>query len=194
MRTLLFILFTLLASWGFSQEKTVLRARVIDGDTIPEITLSLFQVNSKRTWKSKKKYREYKRLEKKVVKVYPLAHLASVKLQGYAMELSQVESEREKKKFYKRIEKEIKAEYEGELRQLTVSEGRILIKLLDRETGNTSYALVTELRGQFSAYFWQGLARVFGHNLKSRYNPKGEDKDIEFIVNRIESGLLTLKK
>ena len=194
MRVLYTILFTVLSFWGYSQEVIVLRARVIDGDTIPEITLSSFQVSSKRTWKSRTQYHKYKRLEKKVVKVYPLAHLAAVKLEGYAQELSLVESEREKKKFYKRIEKEIKLEYEGQLRKLTVSEGRILIKLLDRETGNSSFALVTELRGKFSAYFWQGFARIFGHNLKSRYNPKGEDKEIEFIVNRIESGLLTLSK
>lgn len=194
MRVLFIILFTILSFLGFSQEVKVLRARVINGDTVLEITLSLFQVSAKRTWKSRTHYRKYKRLEKKVVKVYPLAHLAAVKLEGYAQELSLVESEREKKKFYKRIEKEIKLEYEGELRKLTVSEGRILIKLLDRETGNSSYALVAELRGTFSAYFWQGLARIFGHNLKSRYNPKGEDKEIEFIVNRIELGLLTLHK
>ena len=194
MKVLIIILITLFSFESISQEVNVLRARVINGDTIPEITLSYFQVSAKRTWKSRTQYRKYKRLEKKVVKVYPLAHLAAVKLAGYAQELNEVESEREKKKFYKRIEKEIKLEYEGQLRKLTVSEGRILIKLLDRETGNSSFALVTELRGKFSAYFWQGLARIFGHNLKSRYNPKGEDREIEFIVNRIESGLLSLQK
>jgi hypothetical protein len=175
-----------------AQSQQVVRARVIDGDTIPEITLSFMEVTSKRTWKSKVAYNKFKRLEKKVVKVYPFAHLAAQKLEGYARELELVKSEKEKKKFYKRIEAEIKEEYEGELRKLTVSEGRILIKLLDRETGNTSYKLVTELRGKFSAFFWQGLARIFGHDLKSEYAPKGADKDIEFIVQRIESGLITL--
>ena len=177
----------------YSQSQQVVRARVIDGDTIPEITLSFMEVTSKRTWKTKTAYNKFKRLEKKVVKVYPFAHLAAQKLEGYARELELVKSEKDKKKFYKRIEAEIKEEYEGELRKLTVSEGRILIKLLDRETGNTSYKLVTELRGKFSAFFWQGLARIFGHDLKSEYSPKGADKDIEFIVQRIESGLITLK-
>jgi len=51
---------------------------------------------------------------------------------------------------------------------------------------------VTELRGKFSAFFWQGLARIFGHNLKSEYDPNGADKDIEYIVQRIESGLISL--
>lgn len=176
----------------FAQNETIVHGRVVDGDTIPEITLSAYNVVAKRTWKSKKQYDKFKRLQKKVVKVYPLAHLASRKLEEYAMALDTVKSEREKKKFYKQIEEEIKEEYEGQLRNLTISEGRILIKLLDRETGNTSYNLVSELRGNFSAFFWQGLARVFGHNLKAQYDPKGADKDIEFIVQRIENGSIKL--
>ena len=173
---------------AFAQSENVFHAKVIDGDTIPEITLEAYQVSAKRTWKSRTEYNRYLRLQKKVVKVYPFAHLAAQKLEQYAMQLDSVKSEKEKKKFYKRIEEEIKEEYEGELRKLTVSEGRILIKLLDRETGNTSYTLVTELRGKFSAFFWQGLARIFGHDLKSSYDPNGDDKDIEFIVRRIETG------
>lgn len=172
----------------------MLKAKIENGDTIPVITLNNFQIQSKRTWKNRSEYNRFKRLEKKVVKVYPFAHLAANKLEEYAVELERVTSEREKKKFYKKIEKEIKLEYEGELRKLTVSEGRILIKLLDRETGNSSYSLVTELRGKFSAFFWQGLARVFGHNLKSKYDPEGEDRDIEFIVARIERGTLSINQ
>ena len=193
MRSWVIILCICSALPALGQERTVVRATVLDGDTIPMITLNHVHVVSKRTWKSRRQYNNYKRLERKVVKVYPFAHLAAIKLENYARELEAVTSEKEKKKFYKRIEEEIKMEYEGELRKLTVSEGRILIKLLDRETGNTSYKLVTELRGKFSAFFWQGLARVFGHNLKSEYDPKGADKDIEFIVQRIESGVLSLK-
>ncbi len=170
----------------------ILRARVVDGDTIPEITLSNYEFTAKRTWKSKYEYNKFLKLQRKVVKVYPLAHLANLKLEEYADELALVTSPKEKTKFYKRIEKEIVSEYEGQLRELTISEGRILIKLLDRETGNTSYYLLEELRGKFSAFFWQGLARVFGHNLKSEYAPEGEDKDIEFIVQRIESGKIKL--
>jgi hypothetical protein len=192
MRLLIIILFSVFPILLFSQNGNIVHARVIDGDTIPEITLSSFHVSANRTWKSKADYNRFKRLQKKVVKVYPFAHLAAKKLESYARELDEVKSEKEKKKFYKRIEQEIKEEYEGELRKLTISEGRILIKLLDRETGNTSYSLVTELRGKFSAFFWQGLARVFGHNLKSEYDPEGADRDIEFIVKRIEAGLIKI--
>lgn len=192
MRLLIIIIFNFISVLMFAQNGNTVHARVINGDTIPEITLSSFSVSARRTWKSKADYNRFKRLEKKVVKVYPFAHLAAKKLEEYARELETVKSEKEKKKFYKRIEREIKEEYEGELRKLTISEGRILIKLLDRETGNTSYSLVTELRGKFSAFFWQGLARVFGHNLKSEYDPEGADRDIEFIVKRIEAGLIKI--
>lgn len=168
--------------------QTVVPGTVENGDTIAYISLPEAQIEQRRTWKSRRKYNQYIKLQRKVVKVYPFARLAAQKLEEYAQELAAVESEKEKRKFYKQIEREIKLEYEGELRKLTISEGRILIKLLDRETGNTSYALVEELRGKFSAFFWQSAARIFGHNLKSQYDPNGADKEIEFIVRRIERG------
>ena len=70
------------------------------------------------------------------------------------------------------------------------SQGKILIKLVYREIGNTSYELVKEYRGDFSAVFWQGIARIFGSNLKSTYEPNGEDADIEYIVRMIEAGMI----
>lgn len=182
--------FLYLGSAVFAQDTTLARGTVLDGDTIADIYLTSYQITAKRTWKSKREYNKYLRLQRKVVKVYPLARLAAQKLKEYEKELENVKSEKEKKKFYKRIERELKEEYEGRLRQLTISEGRILIKLLDRETGNTSYDLVSDLRGKFSAFFWQGLAKIFGHDLKSEYDPEGADKEIEFIVRRIEAGLI----
>jgi hypothetical protein len=90
----------------------------------------------------------------------------------------------------KQAEEEIEAEYGQELRDLTISQGKILIKLIDRETGNSSYDLVADLRGEFRAVFYQAFARIFGYNLKIKYDPEGEDKDIELIVRMIENGQL----
>ncbi|MGD1846573.1 MAG: DUF4294 domain-containing protein [Salibacteraceae bacterium] len=166
----------------------VLRTTVLEnGDTIPVTTLADAEISAQRVFKSAAEERRYRSLEKKVRKVYPYAKLAGEKLRGYEGELAAIDSERKKKKFYKKVEKELKAEFGDELTKLTVSQGRILIKLIDRETGDTSYELVSELRGNFSAFFWQGLARIFGHNLKSNYDPEGEDRMIEEIVQRIES-------
>lgn len=168
----------------------VYRATVHNGDTIANITLSTHRIVERRTWKDRRQHKKYVKLARKVKKVYPYAALAGHKLNEYAAELADVESEREKKQFYRRVEEELKAEYAGELKKLTISEGKILIKLIDRQTGDTSYELVETLRGKFSAFFWQGLSRLFGQNLKSEYDPTGEDREIEFIVQQIEAGII----
>ena len=90
----------------------------------------------------------------------------------------------------KQAEDELQAEFGDDLRNLTISQGKILLKLVYRETGASSYDLVAELRGKFRAFFWQAFARIFGFNLKSGYDPEGEDADIEFIVKMIEAGQL----
>jgi len=76
------------------------------------------------------------------------------------------------------------------MRRLTFTQGKILIKLIDRETSNTSYELIRQYRGKISAIFWQGIARIFGANLKSTYDPRGDDYLIEHIVREIEAGRL----
>jgi hypothetical protein len=73
---------------------------------------------------------------------------------------------------------------------MTITQGRLLIKLIDRETQNTSYVLIKDYRGKLSAAFWQGIARIFGTNLKSEYDPEGEDALIESIIQEIDAGRL----
>ena len=173
-----------------NNREVVTRSAIHNGDTIPLIVLKPTYVWEKRTWKSSRQQKKYEKLKKKVVKVYPYAKLAGQKLREYASILDTVQSERQKKKFYKQIEEELKEEYGADLKKLTMSEGRILIKLIDRETGDTSYELVEDLRGQFTAFFWQSFARLFGHNLKTNYDPDGADREIEFIVQQIEAGYI----
>jgi len=84
----------------------------------------------------------------------------------------------------------LRAEFEEEVKDLTMSQGRVLIKLIDRETGKTSFDLVRQLRGSFTAFVWQGLARIFGQDLRSSYDPHGEDQMMELVVQRIERGEL----
>lgn len=173
-----------------AQEKSITRATVHQGDTIPMVVLSPHGVYARRSFKNKREEQRFNRLQKKVMKVYPYAKLAGQQLELYAKELENVDKERQKRMYYKKIEEELKAQYMEELKNLTITEGAILIKLIDRETQNTSYQLVRDFRGQVSAFFWQGLARLFGQNLKNEYDPNGEDRDIEFIVRQIESGQL----
>lgn len=97
---------------------------------------------------------------------------------------------RERKKRMKELEKEIKRDYEGELMKLSFTQGRILIKLLDRETGEVSYDIIKEFRGGFTAWFFQGIAKMFDYDLKDDYDPEGDDKLIEEIVQKVERGEL----
>jgi len=96
----------------------------------------------------------------------------------------------DRKKYLKDLEKNVFNEYEDDMRGLTLTQGKLLIKLVDRETQNTSYQLIKDYRGGFSAAFWQGIARIFGTNLKAEYDPYGEDAITEVILLDIEAGLL----
>ena len=198
MRNALFILFVFVFSLPlFSQvderNGTVLHATVIEGDTVPLIYLPSCKVYDERNFRSKREERKYGKLKRDVMAVYPYAKLAGMKLDEYSAELATIESDRKRKKFMKQVEEELEEEFGNELRDLTISQGVILIKLIDRETGDTSYELVKELRGSFSAFFWQSLARIFGHNLKDQYDPEGEEEMIENIVLLIEDGVYAVK-
>ena len=132
--------------------------------------------------------RKKRKLIYNIKKVYPYARLASLKLWEYEDKLRQADSDRERRKLMKQAEKELEREFGDELKKLNFTQGRILLKLIDRETGDTSYELLQDLRGKFTAFFWQSLARIFGYNLKSDYDPDGKDKEIEEIVTLIEQG------
>ena len=121
-------------------------------------------------------------------KVYPYAFAAAEIMRQYEEELAIIQAEHERKAFIEKAESEMTAQFEGDLRTMTVSEGILLIKLIDRETGATSYTLIQELKGNFSAFMWQSVARLFGHNLKNEFDAEGDDAIIDDIVERIESG------
>lgn len=136
----------------------------------------------------KMNYKRYTRLIRKIKKVYPFAKAAAAEIEIYNVKFVDIESEREKKKYVKKVEKALFEEYEGSLRKLSISEGRYLMLLIDRETGETSYELIKELRGSLPALFWQGIARIFGNDLKDDYDPEYKHFVIEQIVLMIERG------
>ncbi len=105
-------------------------------------------------------------------------------------QLAEIPDEKERRQFLRQVENDILGEFEDDARNMTITQGRLLIKLIDRETQNTSYQLIKEYRGFLSAAFWQGIARIFGTNLKAEYDPYGEDALIELIVLDIEAGWL----
>lgn len=161
-------------------------ATVVEGDTIPFAYLPIVNIYAKRIYKSKKEEARYNKLRRDVLKVWPYAKLAGEKFKQLEKELLMTNDKKVQKALVSKTEKEIKDQFESELKNLTTTQGRILIKLIDRQTGNTSYVVLQDLKGNLSAFFWQQLARLFGSNLKSHYDPEGEDKEIEQIIRSIE--------
>jgi hypothetical protein len=168
----------------------VARAVVIDGDTLWVADLDEVYIFPTKKFRNRRDRRRYSRLIYNIKKAYPWAKMAGEKLADVEIRMGTLETEKEQREYIKEVEKELLSDYKEDLKKLTVTQGRILIKLVDRETGDTSYELVRELRGNLSAAFWQALARLFGSNLKSEYDASGEDRLIEEIIMLIESGQL----
>lgn len=172
-----------------SYDVIIARAKIVDGDTIPMMNLPEVRIKGFIIYRTPSDQRRFDRLVRNVKKVYPYAKLAGIKLNEYDVMMAGLD-EKEQRKLYKRAEEELKAQFGEELKGLTFTQGRILLKLVDRETGNPTYHIVKELRGSFVAFFWQNLSRLFGYNLKEKYDPQGKDRDIETIVQMIENGLI----
>jgi hypothetical protein len=174
-----------------SQESPVkgfpMRTTVYNGDTIPFATLHSVVISTERVFKNKRQKAAWDRTKYNVKKVYPYAILAAAKLKEYDRILSEM-PEYQRASYTKQAEKQLKKEFGDELKNLSMSQGRILIKLIDRETGKTTYNVVKELRGSFSAFMWQSVAVMFNSSLKSDYDPDGEDKNIEMAIRLIEAG------
>jgi hypothetical protein len=168
---------------------TIMVKAIISGtDTIPFAYLPSVNVYSNRIFKNKRQQVKYTKLRRDVLKVWPYAKIAGEKFNQLEKELSMTNDQRVQKALVSKTEKEIKEKFEDELKNLTITQGKILIKLIDRQTGNTSYAVLQDLKGNLSAFFWQQLARLFGSNLKAHYDPINNEEDIEIekIIKSIE--------
>jgi hypothetical protein len=154
---------------------------IINEDTlfisnIPEVEVLAF--------KNKKERTRYYLLKRRVLKVYPYALVAKEKLNEIRIGLDSIPKRRQKKRYTKEVTKWVKEEYTDRLRNLTMTEGKILVKLIYRETHTTSYEIVKSYRGRFNAFFWQTMARLWNNDLKTEYDPINvrEDMLIEHII------------
>jgi hypothetical protein len=164
------------------------RAEIVNGDTVPVMALSTVYVYTDFIFTTRRHREMWTRTKFNVKKVYPYAILAAAKLKEYDNALGKLEGEQLRKAFIKRCEKDLRSQFEEELKGLTVSQGKILMKLIDRETGKTTYQLVKQLRGSFQAAMWQTVALIFGHNMKAEYDANAEDIMIERAVKIVEAG------
>lgn len=164
---------------------------ILDGDTVPYYNLREVAVVESFSLLTKEEIRKNQKLIRNVRKMMPYAKTAKARLDKLEKEAAGL-SPKQRKALMKTTEKEIMDEFSEELKRFTFSQGKVLLKLVDRETGSTSYVLVNELRGKMRASFYQTFARIFGYNLKAHYDPKNnkEDELIERIVRSIELGRL----
>ncbi len=204
MKTVITILFTLLISFSVSGQDDSLRLKndstgnriyllqkvKRNGEILPEINIKEVSVYGHSGGPRKSEFRKYERLVYNLKKVYPYSLIVRTKLDEVNTTLMGRPDEKDRKQYIKQFEKDIFAEYEDDIRDMTITQGRLLLKLIDRETMNTSYDLIRQYRGGLSAAFWQGIARIFGTNLKEEYDPYGQDILIELIIQDIETGRL----
>ncbi|MCU0366525.1 MAG: DUF4294 domain-containing protein [Bacteroidales bacterium] len=202
LRLIHIMLFNLLLVPVFCQEQPVVAADTVsggsyllktatfDGQTYPYIELKEVTVYGKMPRQVRFDYRRHARMVYNIRKVYPYALIVRDELGRVNRVLEMMPAEKDRRNFLQQYEKDIFSEYEDDMRKLTFTQGKILLKLIDRETQNTSYDLIRQYRGKFSASFWQSIARIFGANLKANYDPMGEDYLIEQIIIEIEAGRL----
>lgn len=186
----LFIL-TFIAFCLTAKTQVISQYTIVNGDTIAASGADPVVVVTKRDFKNKKANKDYEMLVWRVKKTYPIAKIAGEKFTKINEEIKNLPSD-ERKERLKKVEDELTAEYEPIIRKMSLNTGKILLRLIDRETGQNSYAIVKDLRGAFRATFYQGIAKLFGANLKATYNPDTNDEDrmIEDIIQKIDRGEL----
>ncbi len=153
----------------------------VDDELIPWIGLPEIIIVDTRIFKTPLEKAKFNRLRYNVLKVMPYAMFARQRYAILQTDLAKAKNKRDQRILVKAFEGEIKTMFEREIKNLTITQGGILIKLIDRETGNSSYDLVKEMKGGITAFFYQSVARIFGNNLKNKYDPQ-EDRDIEAII------------
>ena len=157
-----------------------------EGDTIPQSWLPTVEVSAKQTNQWRNYWRDWTRLRNAVYITYPYAKTASKVISEVNAQLVNVKDENLRKQIIKAREKELKRDFADKITKLSVYQGKVLMKLINRETGNNCYSLIQEFKGNFNAGFWQAVAFVFGSSLKQPYEPKGDDREIEKIVLEVQ--------
>lgn len=166
------------------------RTYICEGDTLPYISLPAVYIYRPLQFKNKRQARRYDKLVRDVKKVLPIANevqRAIIETYEYLMTLP---DDKARQRHLKAVEKSIKQQYTPRMKKLTFAQGKLLIKLVDRQTHSTGYELVKAFLGPFRAGFYQAFAALFGASLKKEYDPEGEDALTERVVRMVENGQL----
>ena len=171
------------AQWRSGQHDTLWVPYIVyEGDTMTYKVMDQVNVFGKMTDEQRAYLKKWTRLRNAVYVTYPYAKKASYIINDVVRNLDKIQDAQARKKYLSTREKELKKEFTEPLTALSVYQGKILMKLINRETRNTCYDLIKEYRGGFTARFWQTVAWVFGSSLKQDYDPKGPDAEMESIV------------
>lgn len=200
--------FLLIAVSGFAQEHINPEDRVVDlnsptfvpmvhigkakvgSDSIQYVRTNKIYIFPPMEFKNDKQRQAYNRLVANIKKVLPLAKECNQIILETGAYLQTIPTKKERDAHMKAVEKGLKEEYTPRIKKLTYSQGKLLIKLIDRETHSTGYELIQAFLGPVRAGFYQAFAWVFGASLKKRYDPKGADRLVERIVLQVEAGQL----
>ena len=185
--TMLFFIAPAQAQKG-DNDTIMLGAIVVEADTFAMVYLPDVYKSTRMLRKYARQRSQYNRLRYNVQKVYPYAVIAADVLKDVDVTLAKYEHDKKKRKEYlKSLEKELNKRFKGELEDMTITQGQILVKLINRQTGKNCFSIIKELKGGFSAVVWQSLALLFNNSLKREYDPEDRDKEIEAIVAELEA-------
>ena len=193
--SLLLLFFSFITVCVHAQQTTTINGYkvplcVYKGDTIPSLSLPTVYVFKPLKFKNKKQEMEYYRLVRNVKKTLPIAkEVNRAVIETYEFLLT-LPDEKSREKHLQMVEKSVKEQYTPRMKKLTFSQGKLLIKLINRETASSSYELVKAFLGPFKAGFYQAFAAIFGASLKKEYHPEAEDILIEQIIILVENGQL----
>lgn len=185
----------LFSSASQAQEKTNLGGYLVsmcvyNGDTIPAFQIPTIHIFKPLKFRNRKEQVEYYKLVRNVKKVYPIAREINRTIIETYEYLQTLPNEKARQRHIKRVEKGLKEQYTPRMKKLSFAQGKLLIKLIDRQSHQSSYELVKAFMGPFKAGFYQTFAALFGASLKKQYDPEGEDKLTERVILLVESGQL----
>ena len=161
-------------------------AKIYGNELLPANTIEYTWVRAPMTPAMRRRYEEWTRLRNAVYVTYPYARRAGMIMNEMNAKIALLNTEGQRHAYIMSREKELKKEFTQPLEQLSIYQGKILMKLINRQTGNNCYNIIKEYKGGFTARFWQTVAFFFGSNLKQPYDPKGDDQTIETIVQEVE--------
>lgn len=176
----------------YAQEKSAndtirLGGTLENGMLIPSAFIDEFELIGELPAKWAKRQAEYDRLKRNVYKVYPYAVIAAGVLKDTYDKADRIEDKRARKRYIKSVEEDLKKRFKGDLENLSISQGQVLVKLINRQAGRNCFSIIKEVKGGFNAVIYQSVALLFNNSLRKEYDPTGDDKDIEAIVQEMEA-------